>query len=88
MAIEGMKRGAIDYLLEPFRRDEFLSAVARALARSAEVVESRPWLARLTSRELEVFERLIAGLINKEIAEEEGVTLCTIKQHGARVMHS
>jgi FixJ family two-component response regulator len=60
--------------------------VARALARSAEVVKSRARLARLTPRELEVFERLIAGLINKEIAEEVGVTLRTIKQHRARVM--
>jgi FixJ family two-component response regulator len=86
MAIEAMKRGAIDYLLEPFRRDELLSAVARALARSVEVVESHARLARLTPRELEVFEWLIAGLINKQIAEEVGVTLRTIKQHRARVM--
>jgi len=86
MAIEAMKRGAVDYLLEPFRRDELLSAVARALARSAEVVESWARLAKLTPRELEVFEWLIAGLINKEIAEEVGVTLRTIKEHRARVM--
>ena len=86
MAIEAMKRGAVDYLLEPFRRDELLSAAARALARSAEVVESWARLAKLTPRELEVFEWLIAGLINKEIAEEVGVTLRTIKEHRARVM--
>jgi FixJ family two-component response regulator len=86
MAIQAMKRGAVDYLLEPFRRDELLSAVARALARSAEVVESRARLAKLTPRELEVFEWLIAGLINKEIADEVGVTLRTIKEHRARVM--
>jgi len=86
VAIEAMRRGAVDYLLEPFRRHELLSAVARALERSAEVVESRARLAKLTPRELEVFEWLIAGLINKEIAEEVGVTLRTIKEHRARVM--
>ena len=87
MAIEAMKRGALDYLLEPFRRDELLSAVARALARSAQVVESRARLAKLTPREFEVFEWLIAGLINKEIAEEVGIKLRTIKEHRTRVMH-
>jgi FixJ family two-component response regulator len=69
MAIEAMKRGAVDYLLKPFRRDELLSAVARGLARSAEIVESQARLAKLAPRELEVFEWLIAGLINKEIAD-------------------
>jgi FixJ family two-component response regulator len=49
-------------------------------------VESHARLARLTPREVEVFEWLIAGLINKQIAEEVGVTLRTIKQHRARVM--
>jgi len=89
MAIEAMKRGAIDYLLESFRRYELLYAVARALARFRRGRESRARLERLTPRELEVFEWLIARLINKEVAEEVCVTLRTlIKQHRARVMHS
>jgi FixJ family two-component response regulator len=41
MGIEAMKRGAVDFLLKPFRDDELLAAVAQALERSAEVVESR-----------------------------------------------
>jgi FixJ family two-component response regulator len=93
MGIGAMKRGAIDFLPKPFRDDELLSAVAQALARSAEdcqqrveVVESRVRLAKLTPREFEVFRLVIAGLLNKEIGAELGVSLRTIKTHRARVM--
>jgi len=86
MGIGAMKRGAIDFLPKPFNDDELLSAVAKALARSAEVAESRARLAKLTPREFEVFRLVIAGLLNKEIGAELGVTLRTIKTHRARVM--
>ncbi len=84
--IEAMKRGAVDFLPKPFRDDELLSAVAEALARSGEVVESRARLAKLTPREFEVFRWVIAGLLNKEISAELGVTLRTIKGHRSRMM--
>ena len=93
MGIGAMKRGAVDFLPKPFRDDQLLSAVAQALARSAEecqqrgeVVESRARLAKLTPREFEVFRLVIAGLLNKEIGAELGVSLRTIKTHRARVM--
>jgi len=93
MGIGAMKRGAADFLPKPFRDDELLTAVARALARSAkdcqqrvEVVESRRRLAKLTPREFEVFRLVIAGRLNKEIGAELDVTLRTIKTHRARVM--
>jgi FixJ family two-component response regulator len=93
MGIGAMKRGAVDFLSKPFRDDELLTAVAQALARSAEdcrqrveVVESRARLAKLTPREFEVFRLVIAGRLNKEIGAELGVTLRTIKTHRARVM--
>jgi FixJ family two-component response regulator len=93
MGIGAMKRGAADFLPKPFRDDELLTAVARALARSAkdcqqrvEVVESRRRLAKLTPREFEVFQLVIAGRLNKEIGMELDVTLRTIKTHRARVM--
>jgi FixJ family two-component response regulator len=79
MCIRAMKRGAVDFLPKPFSDDELLSAVAQALARSAEdwrqrgeVVESRSRLAKLTLREFEVFRLVIAGLLNKEIGAELG----------------
>ena len=93
MGIGAMKRGAVDFLPKPFRDDELLSAVAQALARSAqdwqqrrEVAESRARLGKLTPREFEVFRLVIAGLLNKEIGAELGVALRTIKTHRARVM--
>ena len=93
MGIGAMKRGAADFLPKPFRDDELLTAVARALARSAkdcqqrvEVVESRRRLAKLTPREFEVFRLVIAGRLSKEIGAELDVTLRTIKTHRARVM--
>ena len=86
MGISAMKRGAVDFLPKPFRDDELLSAVAQALARSATVAEARARLAKLTPREFEVFRLVIAGLLNKEIGAELGVTLRTIKEHRARVM--
>jgi two-component system response regulator FixJ len=93
MGIGAMKRGAVDFLPKPFNDDELLSAVAKALSRSAEdwqqrgeVAESRVRLAKLTPREFEVFRLVIAGLLNKEIGAELGVALRTIKTHRARVM--
>jgi FixJ family two-component response regulator len=86
IGIRAMKRGAVDFLPKPFKNDELLSAVAQALARSAELAEARARLAKLTPREFEVFQLVIAGLLNKEIAAELGVALRTIKEHRARVM--
>jgi len=86
MGIGVMKRGAVDFLPKPFRDDEPLSAVAQALARSVEVVESRARLAKLTPREFQVFRLVIAGLLNKEIGAELGISLRTIKTHRGHVM--
>jgi len=93
MGIRAMKGGAVDFLPKPFGDDELLSAVAKALACSAEehqqygeVAESRVRLAKLTPREFEVFRLVIGGLLNKEIAMELGIALRTTKTHRARVM--
>jgi FixJ family two-component response regulator len=93
MGIGAMKLGAVDFLQKPFKDDELLSAVAQALARSAqdcqqrgEVLVCRSRFAKLTPREFEVFRLVIAGLLNKEIGAELGVSLRTIKTHRARVM--
>jgi FixJ family two-component response regulator len=84
--ISAMKHGAVDFLPKPFRDDELLSAVAQALARSAELVESRTLLAKLTSREFEVFALVVGGLPNKQVADVLGISERTIKAHRARVM--
>jgi FixJ family two-component response regulator len=93
MGISAMKRGAVDFLPKPFSDGELLTAVAQALARSAEhwkqrgeAAESRARLANLTPREFEVLRLVIAGLLNKQIAAELGVAVRTIKTHRSRVM--
>ena len=93
MGISAMKRGAVDFLPKPFTDEQFLSAVAQALARSAEqwkqrgeVAESRTRLLKLTPREFEVMRLVMAGLLNKQIAGELGISVRTIKAHRCRVM--
>jgi len=93
MGVGAMKRGAVNFLPNPFRDDELVSAVAKALERSArqqqqhgEVVEARTRLAKLTPREFEVLRLVIAGLLNKQIAAKLGIALRTAKTHRGRVM--
>ena len=87
-----MKRGAVDYLPKPFRDEDLLHAVARALERSSEQwlqrlqrKEVRDRLATLTPREFDVLKCVIAGMLNKQIASQLGTTEGTIKVHRGRV---
>lgn len=93
MCAGAMKAGAIDFLTKPVEDDELLGAVARALAHSAEVrttsagrAAARARLDTLTPREFEVMQRVIAGRLNKQIADELGAAEKTIKIHRGRVM--
>jgi len=88
-----MKAGAIDFLTKPVDADDLLPAVRRALARSVEVRKvvaehsaARVRLNVLTPREFEVMQRVIAGLLNKQIADELSASEKTIKIHHGRVM--
>jgi FixJ family two-component response regulator len=88
-----MKAGAIDFLPKPFRNEDLLNAVARSLERSeyrlhetAERTKVRVCIDRLTPREHQVMELVIAGKLNKQIAAELGASEKTIKVHRGRVM--
>jgi FixJ family two-component response regulator len=90
--VQAMKAGAVDYLPKPFRDEDLLSAVERALARSSEqwlqrsqCKEVRDRLATLTPREFDVLKCVIAGMLNKQIASQLGTTEGTIKVHRGRV---
>ncbi|HSI11247.1 MAG TPA: response regulator [Chthoniobacter sp.] len=88
-----MKAGAVDFLTKPVDDEDLLAAVSRALARSVEVrkaagerIAARALLDALTPREFEVMRRVIAGLLNKQIADALGAAEKTIKIHRGRVM--
>ena len=88
-----MKAGAVDFLPKPFRDNELLECVGRALARSAdqrwraiEQAAARRLLDLLTPREFEVMQLVVLGMLNKQIAGELGTSEKTIKVHRGRVM--
>jgi len=90
--VQAMKAGAVDYLPKPFRDEDLLYAVERALERSSEQClqrsqrkEVRDRLATLTPREFDVLKCVIAGMLNKQIASQLGTTEGTIKVHRGRV---
>ena len=92
MSVQAMKAGAVDFLTKPFRHHEMLHAVNRALAadrkRRAEqkmISGLRVLYESLTSREREVFVLVTAGLVNKRIAAELGVSEITVKVHRTHV---
>jgi FixJ family two-component response regulator len=93
-SVQAMKGGAMDFLTKPVDRDTLLRAVTAAIARSIDnrllrqqLSYQRACYERLTRREMEVFERVVAGKMNKEIASELGAAERTIKAHRAQVMH-
>jgi FixJ family two-component response regulator len=93
MCAGAMKAGAVDFLTKPVDDEELLAAVTRALARAvgarkagAERAMARARLDALTPREFEVLQRVIAGMLNKQIADELGAAEKTVKIHRGRVM--
>ena len=91
--VRAMKAGAVDFLIKPIKRDLLLSVVRTALARDMQLHSSHEQLrdlrlrfAKLTPREREVFELVVAGNLNKQIAAELGISERTVKVHRAQVM--
>jgi FixJ family two-component response regulator len=93
MAVQAMKEGAIDFLAKPFRDQDLLDAIRKALERDAaarvrraEVGEIRGKVAQLTARQRQIMARVVAGRLNKQTAAELGLSENTIKVHRHRVM--
>ena len=93
LAVRAMKEGAVDLLEKPFRADDLISAVRKALASGkggnpsdASAREAVARLSTLSVRENEVLDRLIRGQPNKIIAYEMGISPRTVEVHRANVM--
>lgn len=91
--VRAMKAGAVDFLTKPVEREPLLAAIAAALQadaarRSADVGDAllRERFARLTARERSVFELVVAGKLNKQIADALGIAERTVKAQRAQVM--
>ena len=92
--INAMKEGAGDFLLKPVEEKALCEAIDRALDQDAqlkkktrEIEAARGLVASLTAREHEVFEWLITGMLNKQIAVSLGITERTVKAHRGQIMH-
>jgi two-component system, LuxR family, response regulator FixJ len=93
LAVRAMKQGAVDLLEKPFRAEDLIGAVRRALVsgrgsqtNDAQTREAMARLATLSVRENEVLDRLIRGQPNKIIAHEMGISPRTVEVHRANVM--
>ena len=93
MTVQAMKAGAIDFLTKPFREQELLDAIHKAIGRDrdrrkqrAEVAELRQRYEELTLREREVMALVTQGLLNKQVAAELGASETTVKIHRGQVM--
>jgi FixJ family two-component response regulator len=93
MTVRAMKAGAVEFLPKPFRDQDMLDAVQegleRARARRSQAGNAAELLARfnaLTARERQIMSLVTAGLMNKQIAGELGVSEITVKVHRGNVM--
>ena len=92
-SVRAMKAGAVDFLTKPVEREALFEALQRALDRDAaqraaraEAEGLRAAFAALTPRERAVFDRIVAGQINKQIADALGIAERTVKLQRAQLM--
>jgi FixJ family two-component response regulator len=92
-SVQAMKAGAFEFLTKPINDEALVNAIRNALQRSsqalalnAELHELRGRYASLTSRERQVMELVVSGLLNKQVGGELSITEITVKAHRAQVM--
>lgn len=93
MAVRAMKLGATDFITKPYSSQALLERIQEVTRRSPDITphEIRPEeaavrLATLTTREREVFDRLVCGASNKVIATDLGISIRTVESHRASIM--
>ena len=88
MAVDSLKRGAFDFFEKPFNDNQLMDRVEEALARSREAAASsavRERLATLSAREREVLDLILAGMMNKVVADKLGISMRTVEVHRAHI---
>jgi len=93
MAVDTMKKGAMDFIQKPFKEDQLLGLVERMLEHATDsfsdyqlAVNRDALLSKLTLRESQVLERIVAGRLNKQIADDLGISIKTVEAHRANIM--
>ena len=93
MAVDTMKKGAMDFIQKPFNEEQLVGLVERMLDHAKDTfadyqlsVSRDTLLSKLTVRESQVLERIVAGRLNKQIADDLGISIKTVEAHRANIM--
>jgi FixJ family two-component response regulator len=93
MAVDTMKKGAMDFIQKPFKEADLVRLVEQMLdhakdsfADSQLAANRDSLLSKLTMRESQVLERIVAGRLNKQIADDLGISIKTVEAHRANIM--
>ena len=93
LAVDTMKKGAMDFIQKPFKEDQLVPLVERMLeqaranfAEQQQAASRDALLSKLTGREAQVLERIVAGRLNKQIADDLGISIKTVEAHRANIM--
>jgi len=93
LAVDTMKKGAMDFIQKPFKEEQLVPLVERMLeqaranfAEHQQAASRDALLSKLTGREAQVLERIVAGRLNKQIADDLGISIKTVEAHRANIM--
>jgi FixJ family two-component response regulator len=93
MAVTTMKKGAVDFIEKPFKENELQNLVEKMLTTARNSYKeaslqknNHSLLSKLTGRERQVLERIVAGRLNKQIADDLTISIKTVEAHRANIM--